>query len=191
MATSPATPTTRAAARPLVIQILSGTTLIAEARALLFRVDLLAAGLSHGHHGFSARLRAPLKAGPAKLTIQCGAVRKLVAVKCPKPLTSAPASVETLLGPPPTWTAADFLSKPDCLPWAIYAARLGTGRFVDAAFRFTLHRWPSKAEAAVHARTLDRGQLPAQDFLVRLLQSLERADLGQALMSPFDSEFGF
>ena len=176
---------------PLVIQIMAGGAVIAEARAHHFRADLLAAGLSHGHHGFAARLRSPLKPGPAKLTLACGALRKPCSLTIPRQTKRPPTLVETLLAPPHGWTVADFLSQPACLPWTKYANDLGTNRFVDAAYQFALLRWPSDPEAAVNVRALTRGHVSPQGFIVQLLQSRERGDMEEALMSPFDAEFGF
>ena len=100
-------------------------------------------------------------------------------------------SVETLLEPPSRWSVTDFLAHPGCLPWAAYLSDMGNERFIDAAFRFALHRWPSKPETTVHARALSRGHVSAEAFVVQLLRSRERLDFEEWLMSPFDAEFGF
>ncbi len=176
---------------PATVQILVRGAIVAEARATLFRPDLLAAGLSHGHHGFAARLRKPLKPGLFKPALQCGDVHVACALTAPAQVSPTPISVETLLEPPSRWSVTDFLAHPGCLPWAAYLSDMGDERFIDAAFRFALHRWPSKPETTVHARALSRGHVSAEAFVVQLLRSRERLDFEEGLMSPFDAEFGF
>ena len=179
------------AIQPPIIQVVIGGALAAEARAHLFRPDLLVAGLSHGHHGFAARLRQPVKPGAVNLTLVCAQLRKPGTLTIPRQLPHPPASVEFLITPPRSWTGTEFLARPSCLPWTQYATRLGTERFIDAAFQFVLRRWPSKPEAAVHARALAHGNVSPEGFVVQLLQSRERGDMTEELMSPFDAEFGF
>jgi hypothetical protein len=179
-------------AAPATVRIDQGNTLVAESRAMLFRPDLLRAGLSHGHHGFAARLRSALAAGPASFTIRVnGDAPVALRLNVPANASAQPRSVEQLLAPPAAWTAADLLAHPACLPWPQFQLAMGIGRFVDAAFRFVLQRWPSKAEAQVHASALARGAMKAEDLVVKLLRSRERADMPPGLMSPFDAEFLF
>jgi hypothetical protein len=176
-------------ATPATVRLWHGSVLVAEARALLFRPDLLRAGLSHGHHGFAARLRTALPPGPAALAAQLDDHPPIpVCLDVPPQVPAPPQTVEQLLAPPATWTAADLLAHPACLPWSGFQSAMGPDRFIDAAFRFVLHRWPSKAEAQVHARALARGAMTAEMLILRLLRSHERADLPSCLMSPFDPE---
>ncbi len=159
---------------------------------MLFRPDLLRAGLSHGHHGFAARLRSQLPAGRASLTLRLNGEPPIaLRIDVPGIVPGPPRSVEQLLAPPAPWTAADLLAHSACLPWPQFQLAMGIDRFVDAAFRFVLQRWPSKAEGQVHARALARGAIKAEDLVVKLLRSRERADMPSGLMSPFDPEFLF
>ncbi len=168
-----------------------GKTVVAEARAGLFRPDLLQAGYGHGHYGFSARLRAKLPPGRVALTLTSGDSRVGVRLTVPTAAEPPPGTVESMLAPPAAWTVADLLAQPGCLAWAEQRAALGDARFIDAAFRFALHRWPSAPEAAVHARALAHRTVSAEAFITTLLRSRERADMKPALMSPFDPDFLF
>jgi hypothetical protein len=100
-------------------------------------------------------------------------------------------SVEKLLATDPSWTVADVLAVPSCLDAEANFRRMGAPRFVDALYRFVYDRWPSKAEAKLHADNLLRSRLTPQDLLVDMLNSGERADLGPALISPFDPLYPF
>ncbi len=174
-----------------VVSIWRGRTMIAEARACLFRPDLLRAGYGHGHVGFVARLRARLAPGRVALTLTSGGARKAARLTVPQAAEPPPATVEALLAPPAAWTVADLLAHPACIDWEAQCAALGEARFIDAAFRFVLNRWPSVAEAGVHGRALARRNVTAEGFLTKLLRSRERADMKPALMSPFDPDFLF
>jgi len=174
-----------------VVTIWADRNPLAEARAWLFRPDLLRAGYGHGHYGFRARLRRPLAGKRATLTLTSGDASVTVRLPIPPPASATPCTVEALLAPPAGWTVADVLANPGCLAWADQLGAMGVARFVDAAFRFALHRWPSAAEASVHARALTLGTISAENFVVKLLTSRERADMPPALMSPFDPDFLF
>jgi hypothetical protein len=178
---------------PCHIQVLHAGALIAEAMASVFRPELLRAGHGHGHYGFAACLRRPLPPGP------CG-----VALHLPRHGSTAPmalhvppldppqrVTVEKLLATDPSWTVADVLAVPSCLDAEANFRRMGAPRFVDALYRFVYDRWPSKAEAKLHADNLLRSRLTPQDLLVDMLDSGERADLGPALISPFDPLYPF
>jgi len=177
-------------AAPVVTIRYRGET-IAEARACLFRLDLLQAGYGHGHYAFRAVLRRKIPEGRVTLTLVSGTASVSVRLHVPPQTAPAPCSVESLLAPPSTWTAADLLAHPACLPWAEYLGAMGAVRFIDAAFRFALHRWPSDTESTVHARTLDRGILTAEGLVTKLLRSHERTDMQPRLMSPYDPDFLF
>jgi len=177
--------------RAAQVTIWRGKTVVAEARACLFRPDLLRAGLGHGHYGFTARLRQRLPPGRVALTLTSGDTRVAVRLTVPPAAEPPPCTVEALIAPPAGWTVADVLAYPACIAWADQLAALGVARFIDAAFRFVLLRWPSAAESGVHARALTRGTVSAEEFVTRLLRSRERADMKPALMSPFDPDFLF
>ncbi len=178
-------------AAPPVVTIHYRGAEVAHARACLFRPDLLQAGYGHGHYSYRARLRRRFPAGRVTLTLTSGAVAESVRLEVPPQTNPAPCTVEALVAPPPTWTLADLLACPGCLPWAEHLTAMGTARFIDAAFRFVLHRWPSDAESRVHARALARGTLTGEALITRLLRSHERAGMEPTLMSPYDPDFLF
>jgi hypothetical protein len=167
--------------------------MVAEAMAATFRADLLRAGHGHGHYGFGARLRRLLPQGPCKVALHLPLHSRTVPMGLMVPALAprSTVTVEDLLATPPSWTVSDLLAAPGSLDAAGNHRRLGTPRFVDGAYRFVCDRWPSKAEARLHGENLDRGRVGAQDFLVDLLGSRERADLGPILPSPFDGTFPF
>jgi hypothetical protein len=178
---------------PCHLQVLYMGEMVAEAMASIFRADLLRAGHGHGHYGFAARLRRALPAG------RCGVALHLplhgrtatMGLVVPPLAPGHPVAVETLLESPLSWTVDDLLAAPGCLDAPGNRRRLGTRRFVDGGYRFVLDRWPSKAESRLHTDNLDRERLTPQDFLVDLLGSRERADMGKLLPSPFDDTFPF
>jgi hypothetical protein len=183
----------RDGAAPLHVQVLVEAAPVAEAMAMLFRGDLLRAGHGHGHFGFAARLRKPLPQGPLWLALHLPATGRTVpvAIQVPPHRLRGPATVEALLDEPPSWTVNDLLTAPACIDWDANLSRMGPARFVDGLFRFALGRWPSKAEARLHADTLARRRLSARDLLIDLLSSPERAESDARLPSPFDPAFPF
>jgi len=180
-------------AAPCHVQVLHGGVPVAEAMASGFRPDLLRAGHGHGHYGFRARLRSALPPGACGVALHL----PLYGRSAPMGLTvpeldpQRPATVEALLATEPSWTVADLLAFPACLQAGANFGRMGAPRFVDSMYRFLLGRWPSAAEARLHADNLSRGRLTPQDFLMDMLRSGERADLGPCLASPFDPLFPF
>jgi hypothetical protein len=178
---------------PCHVQVLHCGEVVAEAMAAHFRPDLLRAGHGHGHHGFAARLRRPLPPGPCGVALHLPRYGRTAPMGLHVPTLDSPAAatVESLLAVQPSWTVADLLAFPACLDAAGNLSRMGTPRFVDAMYRFVLGRWPSRAEARLHTDNLDRVRLTPQDFLIDLLRSGERADIGPDLLSPFDPIFPF
>jgi len=178
---------------PCHVQVLHGGQMVAEAMAAQFRADLLRTGPGHGHYGFAAHLLRRLPPGPCSVALHLPRYGRTAPMALLVPLLEnrAPVQVETLLMIGPSWTPADVLGRPSCLDPAGNHLRMGTARFVDAAYRFVLGRWPSKAEAQFQADSLDRGRLSPEDILVELLRSGERADIDTVLPSPFDPAFPF
>jgi hypothetical protein len=178
---------------PCHMQVLHAGDIVAETMAARFRPDLLRAGHGHGHYGFAARLRRPLSQGRCNVALHLPLHGRTapMGLVVPPLAAATPSVVETLLAPPPSWTVEDLLAAPACLDAAGNCQRLGTRRFVDAAYRFVLDRWPSLAETRLHTENLDRGRLGPQDFLLDLIGSRERTDRGPYLPSPFDDDFPF
>jgi hypothetical protein len=178
---------------PCHVQVLFQGEMVAEAMAAMFRADLLRIGHGHGHYGFGARLRRTLPEGRCNVALHLPLHGRTapMALMVP-PLAARPKhQVEELLAVPPSWTVDDLLAAPACLDAEGNHRRLGTARFVDGAYRFVLDRWPSQPEARLHIDALDRGRVGPQAFLVELLGSRERADMGLALPSPFADIFPF
>jgi hypothetical protein len=170
---------------------------VASAAARGFRPQLLQSGHGHGHYGFAARLLQALPPGPApfELFLPRRGQSIHVGLMVPALAPPAPAAVEALLAPAQSWQVADVCRHPHALGLAAARAAMGTARFVDVTFRFALNRWPSKPEAAVYSRALapadSAGATTEEDFLVELLTSRERADLGTALPGPWDALYPF
>lgn len=180
-------------AAPCHVQVLHGGVPVAEAMAALFRPDLLRAGHGHGHYGFKARLRSALPPGACSVALHLPRYGRSapMALTVPKLDPQRPLTVEALLAAEPSWTVADLLAFPACLQAEANCSRMGSPRFVDSMYRFVLGRWPSAAEARLHVDNLSRRRLTPQDFLVDMLGSGERADLGPSLPAPFDPLFPF
>jgi hypothetical protein len=166
---------------------------VAHAVASAFRPDLLRGGHGHGHYGFRARLMTALPPGPRAFELylprQAQGVRTRLAI--PQITLQDAVRVESLLRPDPTWTVADLLAALACLDLAALLARLGSTRFIDAAYRFVLNRWPERGEATAYALALADGGAAAEDVVRELLTSRERTDLGPELMSPWDHGYPF
>jgi hypothetical protein len=178
---------------PCHVQVRRGAGVVAEAIAQDFRRDLLLSNHGHGHYGFQARLRQTLPTGPSMLVLHLPALGLGVPMAIVVPDLRPPkrASVEALLRTPSGWTVSDLLARPTCLDMQGSHSALGTPRFVDAVFRFVLRRWPSPAEARLHAANLQANRVAPQALLVELLTGRERADMEGELLSPYDPEFPF
>ena len=178
---------------PCQLRLRHAGRVVADARASLFRADLLRGGHGHGHHGFRARLTTPLPTGACSIAVTLMRQGQTVpmAVVVPELRPARACRVERLLRAAPGWTAGDVLARPECLKLEANRQTMGTPRFVDCLFRFALERWPSEAESQVHARDLDHGRIGAQALLTELLSSRERADMKGALVGPLDPAFPF
>jgi hypothetical protein len=178
---------------PSHVQLRIGKQVVAETVADAFRPDLLRQGHGHGHYGFRARLRRDIPAGPVDAMLFLPEKRSGIRVRLAVPPLQprAVARVEALLREEAGWTAAHLLAHPDCLALDASLAAMGTARFLDAVFRFALHRWPEAAEAAVYGQALESHDVSPQALLVELLSSRERSELPDALVSPWHPEFPF
>ena len=167
--------------------------MVAEAVANLFRRDVLQGGLSHGHHGFQARLMRPLPPGPAMVMLHLPAqgAAAPMQVDVPELEPPTPERVEDMLHQPSGWSVADVAAHPACLYPEANCARLGPARFTDAVFRFVFGRWPSEPESRMNAQSLAAGRITPRGLLLELLASRERAELTAALPGPFDPRFPF
>jgi hypothetical protein len=178
---------------PAVLQIHGAGQVVATAVALAFRRDLLAGGHGHGHYGFAARLQVALAPGAADFELVSPGGGRVVGARLTVPAMAAgaQADVESLLRRAAAWTCADLAAAPGCIGAEAQRAAMGTARFVDVTFQFVLCRWPSADEALVFRRALDEERLSPQGFLLELLGSRERADLGDQLASPWDPEYPY
>lgn len=178
---------------PPIVEMRCAGDIVARAAAMEFRRDLLRAGHGHGHYGFAARLAVALPPGPTpfELFLPRHGMALRARLVVPKLPALAPVAVEDLLRGAPGWTVEDVLAHLACLDLPAQCRRLGVPRFVDAAYRLALHRWPSNAEAAVYGRLLEAAELAPAQLLAELLTSRERRDLGGSVLSPWDPEFPF
>ncbi len=175
------------------VQVTYAGALVAEATARLFRRDVLAAGTSHGHHGFDARLLRPLPQGNLIVLLCLPEHDATAPMQVDVPPLDPPVRqrVEDMLRHPPGWTAADVGAHPECLGLDSNFAQLGPARYTDAVFRFVFSRWPSKAESRMNAASLAAGRITPTQLLLECLASRERADMRQELPGPFDPAFPF
>jgi hypothetical protein len=178
---------------PALVQIRLHGQVVAEALASAFRADLLRGGHGHGHYGFLARARTSLPPGPARFEIYLPRHEQGIPVRLTVPAIPPPAAlpVEALLRPEPAWTVAALAAALPCLDLPAQREAMGSARFVDVCFQFALRRWPLPDEAAVYVQAIDEGGTSPAAFLAELLASRERADLGEALASPWDATFPF
>ncbi len=178
---------------PAYVQIRHADAVIAESLAAAFRPDLLRGGHGHGHYGFLARARIALPPGMSRFELYLPRHDQGLPVRLNVPVIPPPAPmpVEALLRPEPTWTVPDLAGALGCLDLPAQCATMGTARFVDACYQFTLQRWPLIEEAAVYVHAIDEGAVGPKGFLAELLASRERADLGSRLPSPWDATFPF
>ncbi len=185
----------RDTARPeaCVVEIRYRGRKVAASMATGFRGDLLRQGYGHGHYGFSARLQHGLPPGPCELGLHLPHLGVTAPMAVAVPVLQPPekVTVAALLQAPASWTVVDLCAAPACLAAEANYRRMGTDRFVDAGFRFVLARWPTKAETRHFTQALARFRLTPEAFLLDLLGSPERADLGADLPSPFDPTFPF
>jgi hypothetical protein len=178
---------------PALVQIRLEGNVVAESLAAAFRPDLLQGGHGHGHYGFLARAHVALPPGVARFEIYLPRHGQGIPVRLEVPVIPAPAPmpVEALLQPEPAWSVRDLARALGCLDLPAQREAMGTARFVDVTFQFVLRRWPTNDEAAVFVQAIEaRGMSPAS-FMAELLASRERADLGEALASPWDAAFPF
>jgi hypothetical protein len=182
-----------AAREPVVLHVRSRGQMVAVAAAGAFRSDLLEAGHGHGHYGFAARSRAALPPGPAAFELFLPAHDEIMPVRLTVPRLAPPqaAAVGDLVRGERTWTVADVMRAPACLGLAAQRASMGTARFVDVTYRFAVRRWPTPAEAQVYCLALDEERLSPEGLLLELLGGRERADLGEALASPWEPAFPY
>jgi len=178
---------------PAVLNIRYSGQVVAVAAARGFRPDLLEAGHGHGHYGFMAKLGAALPPGRAafELYLPLHDQGMQLRLNVPRLAAPTPAPIAAIVAGETTWKATDLARNPGCLGLAGERARMGTPRFVDVTFRFVLRRWPEPPESMVYCLALDEERLAPEAFLVELLEGRERADLGQALPSPWDPEFPY
>jgi hypothetical protein len=185
-------------AAPAIVEVRAlgparGGQIVACAVASAFRPDLLRGGHGHGHYGFHARMLAPVAPGPAAFELYLPRRDQGVRTRLTVPpiALAGVLMVEDLLRPEPAWTTAELLPSIACLNLPEQLANLGAARFIDAAYRFALQRWPERGEAEAYSRALADGGASADDVLRELLTSRERLDLGPELISPWDPGYPF
>lgn len=170
---------------------------IATAVADIYRQDIMQQGIGHGHFGFRILRSAQCQAGKARfslverrsgtgfdgatdITLQVARYRR------DKVLT-----VEDLLTPRTTWTEAEVVADLQCLEPEATWRRMGSRRFVEAAFLFVLGRPADDGGRTRYVTALETAELTAYDILRTLFGSQERARSGPPLISPLDAKYPF
>lgn len=182
---------------PSEVTILRNGQPIATAVADLYRLDLIALGVGHGHFGFRVLRGRDCPAGKARFTLTerrsglvfDGAVD--VALRPGRYRNDRVLKVEDLLTPRRTWTEPEVVANLDCLEPEAQWRRLGSRGFVEAAFLFVLGRPADDGGRARYVTALDTRELTPYDILKTLFGSQERARSGPILVSPLDAKYPF
>lgn len=184
---------------PCQLRILHRGEVVARCVADQFRADLLAAGVGHGHYGFSARLRRPVQPGIQVFDIapdepRAGAWRA-VSAKIEVPRLSAEAarelSVEDLLAIAPSWTDDEVRNHVEGLGLRTALDHLGPRAFLDRAYLFCFGRRPDEEARQIYGDALARGGIEAGELVRILLASPERKGNAFPLANPHDATYPF
>lgn len=170
---------------------------IATAVADIYRPDIVQLGIGHGHFGFRILRSTQCPAGKAHFSLVErrsgggfeGAVD--ITLQIARYRRDKVLTVEDLLTPRTTWTEAEVVGNLDCLEPEATWKRMGSRRFVEAAFLFVLGRPADDGGRARYTSALDTAELTAYDVLKTLFGSSERARSGPPLLSPLDAKYPF
>lgn len=182
---------------PSEIAILRNGEQIAVAVADLYRLDLIALGIGHGHFGFRVLRGANCPAGKARFSLverKGGAAfdgASDVSLQPGRYRRDRVLKVEDLLTPRRTWTEPEVVANLDCLEPETNWQRLGSRGFVEAAFQFVLGRPADDGGRTRYVTALDTRELTPFDILKTLFNSQERARSGPVLVSPLDAKYPF
>lgn len=170
---------------------------IATAVADIYRPDIMQLGIGHGHFGFRILRSMQCPAGKARFSLVerrsgggfDGAVD--ITLQVARYRRDKVLTVEDLLTPRTTWTEPEVVGNLDCLEPEATWKRMGSRRFVEAAFLFVLGRPADDGGRARYTSALDTAELTAYDVLKTLFGSSERARSGPPLLSPLDAKYPF
>ncbi len=182
---------------PCEVTILRDGQPIATAVADIYRPELIQLGIGHGHYGFRILRSVQCPAGKARFSLVerrsgagfDGAVG--IALQVSRYRRDKVLTVEDLLTPRTTWTEAEVVAHLEGLEPEAAWKRMGSRRFVEAAFMFVLGRPADDGGRARYTTALETTELTPYDILKTLFGSQERARSGPPLMSPLDAKYPF
>jgi hypothetical protein len=182
---------------PCEVTILRDGQPIATAVADIYRPELMQLGIGHGHYGFRILRSVQCPAGKARFSLVerrsgagfDGAVD--IALQVARYKRDKVLTVEDLLTPRTTWTEAEVVAHLEGLEPEQTWKRMGSRRFVEAAFLFVLGRPADDGGRARYTTALETAELTPYDILKTLFGSQERATSGPPLMSPLDAKYPF
>jgi hypothetical protein len=179
------------------IMILRDGEPISTAVADIYRPDIMQIGIGHGHFGFRILRSSQCPAGKARFNLverRSGVAFEgaaSIALQVARYRRDKLLTVEDLLTPRTTWTEAEIVANLECLEPEATWRRMGSRRFVEAAFLFVLGRPADDGGRNRYVSALDTSELTAYDILKTLFGSQERASSGPPLLSPLDAKYPF
>jgi hypothetical protein len=182
--------------RPLGLEFWLAGQRVGAAKAVIFRADLLQAGIGHGHYGYRCQLRPKSKAHGRLEIREIGSAAVLAEHDIPADRAIAPVRrgtkpVESLLVKAAGWTMADFTGAVPALDVEAILADLGARRFVTYLYRFLLGRWPDAHEYGHYLPHMKRGVLNGMDVVRIVLGSDEHKAKHIVPPAPFDARYPF
>lgn len=184
---------------PAIIEVSAQGKIIAKAVADEYRWDLLSAKIGHGHYGFRARLKVTLEPGEHVLQIReartgltpQNGTEFLVKIPQTSRKESQRTTVEELMMRRVEWTDSDAMENADALKMEKSCAHMGSERFVDVTYMFTLGRRADPDGLKRYAAALDSGELGAPDVFRILMQCDERRSIPSRLSAPFSEGYPY
>lgn len=179
---------------PALVSVLVQNAVLAQAEAIQFRADVLAAGIGHGHYGYQARMAVSPEPGQYALRlVDANGVVLVEAAGRDIPPQRPPdrLDVEALVSKGACWTDDEVVAQLGCLNLAQNCAAMGIPRFVDAGFRYVLGRPVDTLSASYYGPALERGAVTPDSFVAGLLRSPDRRAVATPLASPYEARFPF
>jgi Family of unknown function (DUF6212)/Domain of unknown function (DUF4214) len=186
----------RHSAQPCIVEIRQNGKIVAETVADEFRVDLLDAGLGHGHYGYVAQLRGAVASDSALELYLAGTEHRLnpddnrtwsILSETARPVVT----VEALLAARRRWSAEDISRNLSALQLDRNLEEMGPARFLDVTYKYLLGRWSDQAGYQAYQQALTHRTLSAEAFFRTMLESEEYKQSGHGLGGPYDSTFPF
>jgi hypothetical protein len=182
--------------QPLGLEFWLENERIGAAKADLFRPDLLAAGIGHGHYGYRCQLK-PKSHRHGRLEIREIGTQTVLSVQEIEPGRAleinrrATKPVEHLLARSASWTMADFAGAVAALDAEKILNDLGPHRFIAYVYRFLLDRFPYAHEYAHYLPHMRRNIINARDVVQIVLGSDEHKSKHIIPAAPFDPRYPF